>query len=162
MFGNGDSKKGVDLASFVGGIVRALTKAQQALPKSRIEQIEKHFDYDEAENLYRPKMLDFKITKNQLVKMPTFSLARVNNIGICDAVVSCSARIVSVEDVPTDCEITDQKSLVKYEVIPARSGRGNFDIKIRFEKKTDCEAEEKLNEFLQGLVEIETVSGADG
>ena len=158
MFGNGDGKKGVDLASFVGGIVRALTKGQQALPKARREQITKHFEYDDTEKLYRPKTLDFEISAGQVVKVPTFSLARVNNIGIDSAVISCSARIVSVEDSELNCELADHTSLVKYEVIPARSGRGNFDIKIRFEKKTDCEAEEKLNEFLQGLVEIETVS----
>ena len=154
-------RKGVDLASFIGGIVRALTKGQQALPKARREQITKHFDYDESENVYRPKTMDFEIAAGQMVKIPTFSLARVNNIGISDAVVSCAARIVSVEDMPTDCEITDHTSLVKYEVIPARSGRGNFEIKIRFEKKDDCEAENKLNEFLQGLVEVEISSNND-
>ena len=123
MFGNSEGKKGVDLASFVGGIVRALTKGQQALPKARREQISKHFDYDEAKNLHRPKTLDFEISAGQVVKVPTFSLARVNNIGIDSAVVSCAARIVSVEDSELNCELADHNSLVKYEVIPARSGR---------------------------------------
>lgn len=151
----------MDLASFVGGIVRALTKAQQALPKARREQITKHFDYDEEQKTYRPKTMDFEISKGQRVQVPTFVLARVNNIGIDSAVVSCSARIVNVEDVPLDCELSDHDSLVKYEVTPSRSGRGNFEIKIRFEKKTDCEAEEKLAEFLQGLIEVEAVSEPD-
>lgn len=151
-------KKGVDLASFVGGIVRALTKGQQALPNARREQIEKHFDYDESEKVYRPKTFDFEISEGQRVKVPTFVLARVNNIGIDSAVISCAARIVDVADTELNCELTDHNSLVKYEVIPARSGRGNFEIKIKFEKKLDCEAENKLAEFLQGLVEVETVS----
>ena len=111
MFGNGDGKKGVDLASFVGGIVRALTKGQQALPKARREQITKHFEYDDTENLYRPKTLDFEISAGQVVKVPTFSLARVNNIGIDSAVISCSARIVSQWKMPS--------LIVNWPTIPA-------------------------------------------
>lgn len=156
----GDKKKGVDLASFVGGMVRAFTKGQQALPKARREQIEKHFDYDSEADIYRPKKMVFEVAEGQSVSVPSFLLGLVNPMGIDKAQITCAARIVSVEDSEIDCELADHDSLVKYKVIPARSGRGNFEIRIQFEKKMDCEAENKLAEFLQNTVEVETVSEA--
>lgn len=149
-------KKGIDLATFVGGIVRALTKAQQALPHARREQISKHFEQDENSGHYKPKILTFEVSPDQVVKIPTYSLARVNNIGIDSAIISCSARIIHVEQNQLNCDITDHDSEAVYSVVPSRNGRGNFEIKIRFEKKLDCEAENKLAEFLQGTVEVET------
>ena len=143
MFGKKD--QGVDLAAFVGGIVRALTKAQQALPYARMKQIEKHFDKDE-EGVYHPKMIPVQVNEHEVVNVPQYALAKVNNIGIETAIIKCSAKIVAVENEEIDCELTDTKSRVRYYVKPSDPLNKSFEIEIKFSKRTDCEAEELLME----------------
>ena len=150
-------KGGIDLATFVSGIVRALTKGQQALPKARREQIEKHFDKDPETGLYKPKMMVSELCRYQVVNVPSYSLARVNNIGIEAAIIKCSARIVDVDQEEIDCELADHTHQVKYFVKPATPNNKSFEIEIKFSKKQDCEAESKLAEYQDGLVEVQPV-----
>ena len=52
--------RGVSLSAFVHGIVKALTDGQQALPQSREEQIECHFE--KADNgKYKPKTITIEL-----------------------------------------------------------------------------------------------------
>ena len=147
---------GVDLATFVGGIVRALTKGQQALVKSRREQITKHFT--EKDGKLIPNVKLFQFGEGQVLPVPTYSLSRVNNIGIDSALIKCSAKIVDIEKHDINCDITDHNQGVKYIVMPS-SGKGgdNFEIEIKFSKRMDCEAEEQLIQNLNGLIEVETI-----
>ena len=73
MFGK---KGGIDLATFVGGIVRALTKGQQALAKSRMENITKHFEKD-SEGIYKPNLMTFQVGKGQVLSVPKYVLSHV-------------------------------------------------------------------------------------
>ena len=150
-------KGGVDLASFVGGLVRALTKAQQALPRSRREQIEKHFDKDDN-GIYHPKMTTFQLNDHQQVSVPNYSLSRVNNIGIESAIIRGCARIVDIEDNEMNCELTDHSHLATYYVKAAGPMSKSFEIEIKFAKKLDCESENRLAESLDGLVEVQPVA----
>ncbi len=154
----GFKRPGIDLATFVGGIVRALTKGQQALPKSRREQLEKHFTKDDA-GIYHPIVSVFQINEQQQVTVPNYALSRVNNIGIDSAVIRCSAKIVEVDHQEIDCELSDADHQVIYHVRPACNGSDrSFEIEINFSKKEDCEAENRLSEYLNGLVEIQDIN----
>ena len=148
----------MDLATFVSGIVRALTKGQQALPRARMEQIEKHFERETETGFYKPKTTDFKISEKQALSIPNYCSSRTNNIGIDSAIIRCSARIVDVEQTDLNCPLTDHKSEVKYCVVPSTPDKKSFEIEIKFSKKSDCEAENKLTEILNGLIEVETIS----
>ena len=149
-------RQGIDLATFVSGIVRALTKGQQALPKARREQIEKHFDRDEH-GVFHPKTHVFQINDHQQVTIPTFSMARVNQIGIDSALIKCAARIVDIEQHEIDCELSDHTHQVTYSVQPATDNNKSFEIEIKFSRRMDTETENKLDEFLRGLVEIQDI-----
>ena len=151
-------RSAMDLATFVGGIVRALTTGQQALPRARMEQIEKHFT-KEDDGLYHPKTTDFKVGDSQTLSVPNYSLAEVNNIGIDSAIIRCSARIVEVEQSDINCEITSHDKQVKYCVVPSSNGNGgkNFEIEIRFSRRTENEAASRILENLNGLIELETI-----
>ncbi len=153
MLGVSKKNRGIDLATFVGGLVRALTKGQQALPKARREQIEKHFDKN-ADGQYVPKMLDFKLNESQQVSVPSYCLSRVNNIGIDSAIIKCSAKLVDIEQKQIDCELSDHTHQVKYYVQPANRFNSTFDIEIKFNKRMDSEPDQKLTEFLIGLIEV--------
>lgn len=147
-------KKGIDLATFVGGIVRALTKAQQALPKSRREQIEKHFEKNE-DGHYVPKMMTFQLNESQTISVPNYSFSRVNNIGIDSAVVKCCARIVEIEDEEIECELADHNSIATYFVRPCTPLNKSFEIDIKFSKRTDIEAQNQLYQVLDAMVEVQ-------
>ncbi len=153
MFGK---KGGIDLATFVGGIVRALTKGQQALAKSRMENITKHFEKD-AEGIYQPNLMTFQVGKGQVLSVPKYVLSRVNNIGLDSAIVRCSAKLVDIEASDIECELSDHDSEVKYFVKPAGPSNKTFEIEMKFSKKQDCEADERLTEGLLGLVEVQPV-----
>ena len=154
MFGRGS---GVDLASFVSGFVRALTTAQQALPKYRREQIQKHFNQDEKTGVFTPKMSVFRLNDQQSVSVPTFCMARTNTIGIESAEIECSARVVHVYEEEIDCEYSDEKNRVKFHVKPSTpNDKNTFTIKINFEKRTDDEAENLLYQNLNSLIEVYT------
>lgn len=152
MFGE---KRGIDLASFVGGIVRALTKGQQSLVKARREQISKHFEEND-DGVMVPKVKKFKVGEDQILPVPTFCFSRVNSIGIDAAKITCSAKLVEFKKEDMECELADHDQQVKYIVVPAKNGRGDFEIDIKFGRKTDCEAEDRLNEYLTGLMEVES------
>ena len=151
MFGD---RHGIDLTTFVGGLVRSLTKAQQVLSKARRERIEKHFVKDD-DGVFQPVIDKYAIGDNQMLPMPTFCMAQTNAIGIDAARITCAAKLVdfNVEDI--DCEFSDHKKQVTYIVQPVKSGRGDFEIEIKFGRKMDCEAEDRLNEYLTGLIETE-------
>ena len=152
MFGR---KSGVDLASFVSGIVRALTKGQQALPKARREQIHKHFTRDDETGEYSPVMSVFRLNDSQAVSVPNFCMSRTNTIGIESATVVCSARIVDVENEDIDCDFSDEKTRVKFHVKPSNpDDKNSFQITINFLKRTDDEAENLLYQSLDNLIEV--------
>lgn len=119
------NKRGIDLASFVSGLVRALTKGQQALPLARMEQIKKHFDQDD-QGIYHPKIKTFQLNEKQQVSVPTYSLAAVNAIGIESAMIKCSAKIVEVEQDEIDCDLSDESKRVRYCVTPSKKGSLSF------------------------------------
>ena len=154
MFGK---KGGIDLATFVSGIVRALTKGQQALVKARREQISKHFTQDEKTGIYHPNLMTFQVGEGQIISVPKYVLSRVNNIGLDSAIVRCSAKLVDIEESEIDCELTDHDSQVKYFVKPSSPKNKTFEIEMKFSKKQDCEADERLTEGLLGLVEVQPI-----
>ena len=156
MFNNG----GVDLATFVGGIVRALTKGQQALVKSRKDLIDKHFTSDNN-GIYHPNMMKFKVGEHQIINMPTYVLSRVNNIGLDSALIRCSATLVDIKKESVNCELTDHDSQVKYFVKPASKSNKTFEIEMKFSRKQSCEADERLSEGLLGLVEVQPLKSTD-
>ena len=99
-------KRGIDLATFVSGLVRALTTAQQALPAARMDQIKKHFKQDDQTGVYHPVCKVFQVSDTQQVTMPNFCLSRVNQIGIDSALIRCSAKIVDVDHSELECELS--------------------------------------------------------
>ena len=154
MFGR-DS--GVDLSLFVAGFVRALTNAQQALPKSRRELIRKHFKQDEATGIFWPRFSVFALNESQRIAVPNYCISRTNSMGIDSAVITCSARIVSVKKEEIDCEFSDEQNRVKFMVKPASPDQKNtFQITMNFSKREDIEAENQLYQALDGLVEVFT------
>lgn len=149
--GGKGKKSGIDLATFVAGIVRALTKGQQALVRARQEQIAKHFE--EKDGMLVPRIKRFYLGNGQVLPVPAYCLSRVNSIGIESASITCAARLVEFDVEDVDCDITDHDQQVRYIVSPAKNGHGDFEIDIRFSRRTNCEAEDRLNEYLTGLMD---------
>ena len=146
-------KKAVDLASFVSGIVRALTVGQQALPKARSEQISQHFKKD-SDGRYIPIKQTFEIDENTEVEIPTYCLSRINHIGIESAKIMVSAKIVEVDEEEYDCDLSCHNTEVRFAVKPAQKDNKSFEIEIHFSKNQTCEADLKLLEFLDNTVEV--------
>ena len=72
----------------------------------------------------------------------------------------CSAKLVDIEASDIECELSDHDSEVKYFVKPAGPSNKTFEIEMKFSKKQDCEADERLTEGLLGLVEVQPVEKA--
>ena len=85
-------------------------------------------------------------------------MARVNQIGIDSALIKCAARIVDIEQHEIDCELADHTHQVTYCVQPATDNNKSFEIEIKFSRRMDTETENKLDEFLRGLVEIQDIN----
>ena len=89
-------RRGISLTSFVRGIVKALTDAQQAIPHSREDHLRHHMTVDK-EGVLTPKMFTVNMEDGRRINIPTYNFASVNTIGISSATIKCAARIVDLD-----------------------------------------------------------------
>lgn len=144
---------GVDLASFISGMVRGVTTGQQALVTQRRHHLEKHFKQDDG--VYTPITLQFDTGDDRVLNVPQYVLSRTHQLGLDAALIRGAVRIVGAEEIPIECPMTGHDHTTVYSVKEAHTGqKGAIEIELRFSKRQDCEAEERLTEAL--LAQIET------
>ena len=148
-------KSGVSLSQFVRGIVKALTDGQQAIPHSREEQLNCHMEKTVAEDgseIFKPKMISVLLEDGRMIRVPRYTLAQVNTIGIHSARVRCSARIVDMERA-SDCgSMTCGEHHAIFTVNPTLDGKASFEIEIEFQQREPSESESRMMESLDSLV----------
>ncbi len=146
--------RGVSLSSFVRGMVKALTDGQQALPQAREEQLDCHMDKDPDTGKLHPKTVTVVLPDGREVTAATYSLCRTNTIGIHRASVSCSARIVDMQEDKGCGDMSCGEHTARFHVSPTVSGggRSSFEMTIEFEQREPSESEARVMESLDGVV----------
>ena len=148
------SPRGVSLSAFVRGIVKALTDGQQALPQAREEQLDCHMDKDPDTGKLHPKTVTIVLPDGREVTAATYSLQRTNVIGIDRATVSCSARIIDINNSDKCGEMSCGDEIAHFHVSPTKAGggRSSFEMTIDFKQREPSESEARVMESLDGIV----------
>lgn len=151
-------RRGVSLSAFVRGIVTALCDAQQAMPQARQNHLNHHMEKGD-DNLYRPKTIDVEVSEGRVIRVPTYSLAQVNVIGIRSAKVKCDARLVDLDCEKREGTMASNNECCTFYVNPSLDKRKSIEIEIEFSQRPHAEAEHRLLESLDSMVVEETSEG---
>lgn len=146
--------RGITLNAFVRGIVKALTDSQQAMPDAREAHLKEHMETSE-DGVYRPKTFTVEISEGRQISVPTYSLAQTNVIGIHRAKVSCSARIIDLENSEHKGTLSHGDCCAVFHVDASHTGKDCFNLEIEFIQRNHSESEHRLLEALDGMV-VET------
>ena len=148
-------RRGISLTSFVRGIVKALTDAQQAIPHSREDHLRHHMTVDK-EGVLTPKMFTVNMEDGRRINIPTYNFASVNTIGISSATIKCAARIVDLDQ--TD-EVGDMTVGKHHAIFTVQAGntKNTFEIEIAFQEKEPSEAGARLMESLDSMIDVEHI-----
>ena len=145
------NRGGVSLSAFVRGIVTALCDAQQAMPQARQDHFENHMDKNDN-GRYCPKVMEVELEEDRIIRVPTYSTAQVNVIGIKSATVKCDARLVRLECEKREGSMTHKEECCNFYVNPSLDKRKSLEIQIEFVQRPHSEAENRLLEVLDSMV----------
>ena len=142
------------MATFVGGLTRALCESQESLACTRLKQILQHFDEDDDGSLI-PHTQVFSLNEVQDVTIPEYVLSRIDDIGIDEVNVKCSATIVDFSEEEVTGKLHHDKTEVRYFVKPSAAGdKSSFELSMKFIRQQDCEAENLLAQYLNETIHV--------
>jgi len=144
---------GVKLESFIAGLVYDITQAQQALAKLRIERIERHFDKKDN-GRYVPKNLEFELCEGERLDIAKYLFAHVNDLCIEVVKVRGCAKIIDMEEIDAQNNLSNHNKQAVFYVKSCDVKDKSFEIVIELGKKETSEAQQRLIQNLNELIDV--------
>ena len=131
------------LKDYVGAICGSVNRAQAALSNYRLDFMREHME-ELDDGSMAPKMIDIKVSDEETVSLPQYTLCQSNDLNLEDVIVKGHVEITGFTE-PIDNQTEDATITVK----PCAEGHRNcFAIQLRFKAVPDLESENLLVESL--------------